>query len=505
MRLKILFWKARLFFYIAVAAICVYFISRVILFTFWELTLIERFMALLLLLAESFLLVHATGFILSVLRTKKPKHQVPMMQKMQSHPQVAIVVAARHEPKHILQETFTTLTNLNYPNKNIYLLDDSSDSEYIRQADEIAKEFGIKVFRREKRHGAKAGVINDALKNMDEKYLAIFDSDQNAMPDFLERTIPVLEQDSNISFVQTPQFYTNIAASPVAEGAAMQQAIFYEGICEGKNEDNAMFCCGTNVVFNVKALRDVDGFDETSVTEDFATSVKLHLKGYRSVYYNHACVFGMAPETLYAYFRQQSRWAAGSIGVFRKIIKHFFTAIRKLSPLQWWEYFLASTFYFIGWVYFILMLSPVIYLIFGIPSYFMYPEVYIGTFIPYFVLMLMIFYTSMRDRYYKVRQIYYGLILGYVSYPILMKAALFGLFGRKLKFQKTVKGKNKRLNSWQLLPFAILILFNFAAIVAGLYKFDSNPFAIGVNMFWAGLHLFLMSSIFHYNYVGKIK
>lgn len=503
MKIKILFWKARLFFYLAVAAICIYFIARVILFTYWELTLIERFVAFLLLISEVFILIHAAGFILSVLRIKRPKKQPPLLQELKSHPSVAVVVAARHEPKHILHETFTTLANLDYPNKNIYLLDDSTDEKYHKEADELGREFKIKVFRRAGRHGDKAGVINDAIKNMSEKYLAIFDADQNPMPDFLERTLPILEQDPNVAFVQTPQFYTNIAKSPVAEGASMQQAIFYEGICEGKNEDNAMFCCGTNVVFNMKALKEVGGFDEESVTEDFATSVKLHLKGYRSVYYNHACAFGMAPETLSAYFTQQSRWATGSIGVFRKVLKYFFTAIRKLSPLQWWEYFLASTYYFIGWVYFFLMLCPIIYLIFNIPSYYMYPEVYIGAFIPYFVLMLMIFYTSMRDRYYKVRQIYYGIILSFVSFPILMIAAVYGVFGKRLKFKKTAKGEYTRLNSWQLLPYAFLILLNLVALLFGLTKFDYKPFAIGINMFWTGYHLFLLSSIFHYNYARK--
>jgi cellulose synthase (UDP-forming) len=505
MKLKILFWKARLFFYLAVAAICIYFIARVILFVYWDLTGVERLMAALLLIGEVFLLVHATGFILSVLRIKKPKHQPPMMSKMETHPQVAVVVAARHEPKHILRETFTTLANLDYPNKNIYLLDDSTEEKFHKEADEIAKEFNVKVFRRDKRHGAKAGIINDVIKNMSEKYMAVFDADQNPMPDFLERTLPLLEEDSNVAFVQTPQFYTNIATGPVAEGASMQQAIFYEGICEGKNEDNAMFCCGTNVVFNLKALKEVGGFDEESVTEDFATSVKLHLKGYKSVYYNHACAFGMAPETLSAYFTQQSRWATGSIGVFKKVLKNFFTAIRKLSPLQWWEYFLASTYYFIGWVYFFLMLCPAVYLIFGIPSYFMFPEVYVGTFIPYFVLMLMIFYTSMRDRYYKLRQIYYGIILSFVSFPILMIAAIYGVFGKRLKFEKTAKGEYKTLNSWQLLPYALLILLNVVALLFGLARFDYKPLATGINMFWTGYHLFLLSSIFHYNYVRKAK
>ena len=86
-----------------------------------------------------------------------------------------------------------------------------------------------------------------------------------------------------------------------------------------------------------------------------------------------------------------------------------------------------------------------------------------------------------------------------------MKAAFFGILGKKLKFEKTAKGTYKRLNSWQLIPFAVLIVFNFAGLVAGLSRFDLSPYATGVNMFWAGLHLFLMSSVFHYNYVSKDK
>ena len=42
----------------------------------------------------------------------------------------------------------------------------------------------------------------------------------------------------------------------------------------------AMFCCGTNVVFRRTAVEEAGGFPETSLTEDFALSLRLHEAGY---------------------------------------------------------------------------------------------------------------------------------------------------------------------------------------------------------------------------------
>jgi cellulose synthase (UDP-forming) len=98
-----------------------------------------------------------------------------------------------------------------------------------------------------------------------------------------------------MAFVQTPQYYVNRDSSKVSKTAFSQQSTFYTNVSEGKSVSNAMFACGTNIVLRVSALRDVGGFDEESVTEDFATSFKLHVRGYSSYYYNNVFVEGMYP------------------------------------------------------------------------------------------------------------------------------------------------------------------------------------------------------------------
>ncbi|MDD5566072.1 MAG: glycosyltransferase, partial [Candidatus Omnitrophica bacterium] len=418
----------------------------------------------------------------------------------QDEPPVAILVAARHEPKEVLENTFLTLRNLRYGNKVIYLLDDSSEEKYAQEAEELAREYNLQLFRRKERHGAKAGIINDCLKGLRQKYIAIFDADQNPLPDFLNAVIPILEHNEKLSFVQTPQFYTNIESGRVTRASAFQQAVFYEYICEGKSSDGSMFCCGTNVVFRAEALKEVGGLDESTVTEDFATSVKLITHGWQSLYFNHVHAFGMGPANLAGYFKQQFRWATGTVSVLKKIIWQFIRRPFSMKPVQWWEYFLSSSYYLVGLAFFFLMLCPVIYLLYRIPSFFARREVYLLAFLPYIILSLSVFYMVLKERNYKPKDLFLGQLLGFITFSVYLRAALTGILGIKTDFVITEKTKGKAISYFRLWPQVGMMFLNFVAVVWGLNRFayEREP-AILINGIWAMYHFALLSSIFFFN------
>lgn len=490
-----------------IVIICVYLVVRTVAFSNSARSFFDWSLGLLLLLSEAFVLIHTIGYMLEVIRLRGHKeiNRKTLDFKRSNAPRVAVVVSAKNEPKNILMETFTTLAGINYPNKAICLIDDSTEEKYHKEAIELGKFFKIKVFRHRDHEGAKAGALNDFTKNVDAKYLAVFDSDQHPMPDFLNQTVSILERRPKVAFVQTPQFYHNLGDSPIAMGASMQQAIFYENICEGKDRSNAMFCCGTNVVFRLEALKSIGGFDEYSITEDFSTSLRLQANGWDSVYYNHVSAFGLAPETLPAYFKQQTRWATGTISVFRKIALLFLTQPKKMRLTQWWEYFLSGTYYFMGWAYFIFMICPIIFLIFSVPSYFLLPQIYIAAYIPYMVMAVVLFYSTLSERQYSLKQIYLGSIMGNISFPILMKAAVYGLAGKKMSFQVTKKGKIETATFSVLWPYYTMIAIGSVAIGFGVGKIvdGGNAFAYGINIFWAVYHIFLLSNIVYLNQSQK--
>jgi len=487
---------------LSLIAILVYVITRTTLFLFTEYTPIEKFFSILLISGESFVLIHAFGYVFNILRVfRNPKsEEKAVYDRLKEEPSVAILVAARHEPKEVLEDTFITITSMNYKNKQVYFLDDSSDEKYKKEAEELANDYNLILFRRNQRHGAKAGIINDCLKTLTQEYVTIFDADQNPLPDFLNILIPVIEKDQDLGFVQTPQFYSNIEKSRVARGAAFQQAVFYEYICEGKNTDGAMFCCGTNIVFRRKALMEVGGLDESTVTEDFATSVKLHAKGWKSLYYNHTCAFGMGPENLTGYFKQQFRWATGTIAVFKKLFWKFLTRPFSLKPLQWWEYLLSSSYYLVGLAFFVLMICPVMFLLFKIPSFFAKPEIYFLAFIPYILLSVSVFYMVLGTRNYKIKDLFLGQLLGALTFTVYIRGAISALLGFKTTFGITEKTKGNALPYIMLWPQVVMIFLNFIALVWGMNRFIyERNLAILVNGFWVLYHFGVLSSIFYFN------
>ncbi|MUM65169.1 hypothetical protein D1867_07970 [Acidianus infernus] len=52
--------------------------------------------------------------------------------------------------------------------------------------------------------------------------------------------------------------------------------------------------------------------DELTITEDVATSIRLHEEGYTSVYVVSQLIwYGEPPEDINAYLTRQSKWAFG--------------------------------------------------------------------------------------------------------------------------------------------------------------------------------------------------
>lgn len=490
---------------LVIISIVFYLIVRISLFLTGKYTVIEKFFAVLLILGETFVLMHALGYVVNVFRVmmrpaESLQTKIKSMPAGVENPAVAVLVAARHEPKQVLEETFITINNLDYGNKQVYLLDDSTDDKYKKEAEELSRELNFFLFRRKQRHGAKAGIINDCLKTLKQKYIVIFDADQNPLPQFLNMLMPLMESDEKLAFIQTPQFYSNMEQSGVTRGAAFQQAVFYEYICEGKSSDGAMFCCGTNIIFRREALLDVGGLDESTVTEDFATSVKLHSKGWKSLYSNHVYAFGMAPENLSGYFQQQFRWAAGTISVLKQLIWRFITRPFSLRPMQWWEYFLSSSYYLIGLAFFFMLICPIVYSLFRIPSFFIKPEIYFLAFVPYITLSISVFYMVLGVRNYKISDLFVGQMLGIIAITVYIRAALSALFGVKISFGITSKAKGRRLSYVKLWPQMGLLFLTFVAFVWGMNRFVyERETALLVNGFWMAYHFIILLSVFYFN------
>lgn len=466
-------------------------------------------MGVALLLAELFLAIHGVGYFGSILKASLLEREVPPPQFV-SHTTatVAVLVCSYNEDAEVLEETLSSILAMDYLAMKVYLLDDSTNAERRGAAEALAKRLGVTFVHRINRKGFKAGAINDLIPRLTEQYVAILDADQRPTAAWLKDMVPLLEADSAAAFVQVPQIYVNTEGLRVAVAAKYQQAIFFEYICEGKARSNAMFCCGSNVILRREALvaikRVVNGrtqfFDEASVTEDFATSVRMHAQGWRSLYVNRPYVFGMGPETLPAYFTQQMRWAMGTLGVGLRLMLRFLRQPTMLRPAQWWEYTLSGTYYFVGWAYFVFMLAPLAWMAFDVRPLRAHAELYLLIFIPYMLFNLNVVFFGMRVRGYPILGVWLAMALTFCTFWTYMKAGIVALFGLRRAFGVTPKGVGGAVPLRQMGVELLMLTTNLLTAAAGLVfmMFEGPSLAYLINTFWAAYHAFVLSILFVY-------
>ncbi|MFA5891765.1 MAG: glycosyltransferase [Actinomycetota bacterium] len=425
--------------------------------------------------AEAFNLVHLLGLWWSVWSMRVDP--APPVHATADY-SIDVLIPTCGEPLEVIERTVAGAIAMDVPHQT-YVLDDARDPA-VRS---LAARLGARYIVRFTSRGAKAGNLNAALERTKGDLVAVFDADHVPHPEFL-RSILGYFNDEQLAFVQTPQYYANAGGDEVARGAYLQQVIFYGPICRGKNGLNSAFCCGTNVLFRRKALEGVGGFDERSVVEDFVTSMRLHRAGWRSVYYPHVLAEGLGPTGVRAYFRQQFRWARGSIGALftGEPFKRGFTLRQRV------QYLLATTFYLIGLVSTIYLTLPILYLVGGWSA--LAPGS--GDFVFFYAPYLLCAFLTLRwalGRRLGLDHIRYT----FGAFPVYAAAAISAVLHLPARFRVT--GRRARGG---VPPLALLPLIAFAATAQAIVMgaFLRTPDARTVTtMSWAALNMLLLWGI----------
>jgi cellulose synthase (UDP-forming) len=303
----------------------------------------------ILIFAELFNLMQALGFWWTVANERVRERRSPATRLT-----VDVFIPVYKEPPEIVDLTVAAAVGLRGADVRVHVLDDGND-DAMR---DLAERYGVGYIRRPEHTGAKAGNINHALTKTSAPFIAVFDSDHVADPAFLEATLGWME-DPKMAFVQTPQYYANTDENRIAAASWAQQALFFGAIARGKDGLDAVFCCGTNVLFRREAFESVGGFPTNSLTEDFELSIHLHERGWSSAYVPDVLARGLGPEDTASYVSQQQRWARGCLSGIPR-------ALKARLPLRLKAQYLLSGLYFLsGWTVLIYMSFPVIRLLGG--------------------------------------------------------------------------------------------------------------------------------------------
>lgn len=409
-----------------------------------------------------------------------PHHRIHQPDKstfFQSSPTVDILIPTAGEPLEIITETIKAALNVKYPHKT-FVLDDAKS----KAVEAFAIQVGATYITRPSKSFAKAGNLNHGLRFSKAEFFIILDADQVAEPSLIDDTLGYMA-DKQIAMVQTPQYITN-RGNFISAGTAYAQDIFYKYLTPAKNISDSVFCVGTNVLFRRKAIDEIRGIAEISHSEDIWTSRFLHEKGWKTIYINKVLAKGRAPETINAYFRQQLRWAKGGFGM---LFLHNPLSSSQLKIDQKIQYFLANSFYFVGFSILIYLLFPIFYLLFGLSP--------INTTSS---MTWLVHYFPFMFLYYSLT----WLLLGHLRLPLISIAvssfwpyilAFFSIiFNTQENWTPTSSNTSQRqvIMHW-IWPHVLLILLSVFALVVGWFE-PTNFWNTLTNSLWAIWNLYLL-------------
>lgn len=243
-------------------------------------------------------------------------------------PQVAIQLPMFNE-RAVCQAIIDCCAELHWPPQRlkIQVLDDSTDTVTRQLVDDKVLEWAergldIECLRRTNRQGYKAGAMKegmDLLIAQGYAYVAVFDADFKPEPGFLYQTIPYLEGNPEIGYVQSRWVFTNPQESYLTK--AQEVSLNYHMKCEQYTHSAAgsfFNFNGTAGVWRCACIETSGGWLSRTTVEDMDLSLRAYLRGWKAVFLEDVTCLNELPASFFAYRKQQHRWTCGPIQLWSK-------------------------------------------------------------------------------------------------------------------------------------------------------------------------------------------
>jgi len=303
------------------------------------------------------LTVHAAG-LLELRSDVRERSWEPMFQPFDSpfFPSVTIVVPAYNE-ESVIVGCVQSLLNLNYPSTEIVVVNDgSTDGTLARLLEtfdleevdapvpfDVPSEEIHAVYRSrdarnlvvvDKDNGGRADAVNAGIWLADQRLFCTIDADSlidpdgliNAVKPFLERPETTVATGGTVRAVNGCTVENgrvqeiDLPDNRLAELQVMEYLrAFYSGRQGLDRLDALMLISGAFGVYRTDVVREIGGYANDSVTEDFELTMRIHRhfgelgRDYNVEFVPEPVVWTEVPSTRGAFSRQRTRWYRGLV------------------------------------------------------------------------------------------------------------------------------------------------------------------------------------------------
>ena len=267
---------------------------------------------------------------LALTHKKRKLKKQPIVINENYKPFVSIMIPA-HNEESVIAHTVENIRNLTYKNIEIILIDDRSEDNTLEVIKSLADKFdNVKYLSRKKdAFPGKSAVLNDALVIAQGEAILVFDADATVEPDFLSKLVPNLEPE-DVGAVQARKVIRNSDTNILTKCQNNEYTLDTYLQVGRAAIKGAVELRGNGELIKRKALEDIGGWNNYTITDDLDMSTRLHIKGWDVRYCLDAKVYEEGVCYIIPLFRQRRRWLEGTI---RRYLEYFFQAIssKKMS------------------------------------------------------------------------------------------------------------------------------------------------------------------------------
>lgn len=402
-----------------------------------------------------------------MLRVKDRRREADLMavavESGEFVPTVDILIPTYNEPSFILRRTVIGCQALDYPNKKVYLLDDTNRPEIKL----LAKKLGCEYLTRPDNSHAKAGNINHATARTNGELIVVFDADFVPTTNFLIRTVGFF-QNPEIALVQTPQSFYN--HDPIARNLGLEniltseEEVFYRQIETIKDGADSVICSGTSFIVRRSALEKAGGVVTDSICEDYFTGIRLSALGGKLVYLNEKLSAGLAAENISAHLTQRLRWARGTLQAF--FIDANPLTIRGLKLVQRLSHLEGLLHWFTSLTRVLFLLMPLAYSFLDIMPLRTNMRELLYFFLPYYLVQITVFsWLNGRSRSALLSDVYS--FVQCVPLAVTVVSAMLNPFAKGFKVTPKGIASDRFSFNWNL-AWPLMVLF--AATALSLWR-----------------------------------
>lgn len=225
--------------------------------------------------------------------------------RLTNYPRVALLCCTCDD---VDVDVLKNLHSQTYPNLGVFILDDSRSNECRSLVDSL----NLKVIRRHSRVGYKAGNLNNWLSQYGSSYpyFVVADADSILPDNFVEQMVCYAEHPENANVAI---FESLIQAWNIGNKFARQQNVmtplYHRLKLQLDNRLDTNLSVGHNNLYRTDVIKNVGGFLEDYLAEDFATSAEILKSGKWLCKTVPVVSYERLPQNVSEYSRRQARWA----------------------------------------------------------------------------------------------------------------------------------------------------------------------------------------------------